>query len=209
MLQQGNHFWEWQGRTPRPRRSVCFSRVSERGVGFRKRVNDLSRACWSTKHGIHTSIFIDFRWMKLIVMAMVLLTLASFLPWSQGNARAELDWIISAAGHISDIGWAGSIERWRIQTPKKKSKRLSRSLIRMATATFRLPSCVMSWLLWVRLSLSPWQRVLTHFPLGEKLSEEEVDEMIREADVDQDGQINYEEFVKMMVSNSSSLTWEA
>lgn len=30
--------------------------------------------------------------------------------------------------------------------------------------------------------------------------------MIREADVDQDGQINYEEFVKMMVSNSSSLT---
>lgn len=36
--------------------------------------------------------------------------------------------------------------------------------------------------------------------LGEKLTEEEVDEMIREADVDGDGQINYEEFVKMMVS---------
>lgn len=36
--------------------------------------------------------------------------------------------------------------------------------------------------------------------LGEKLSDEEVDEMIREADVDGDGQINYEEFVKMMVS---------
>lgn len=35
--------------------------------------------------------------------------------------------------------------------------------------------------------------------IGEKLSEEEVDEMIREADIDQDGQINYEEFVKMMV----------
>jgi calmodulin len=35
--------------------------------------------------------------------------------------------------------------------------------------------------------------------IGEKLSEEEVDEMIREADVDGDGQINYEEFVKMMV----------
>ena len=36
--------------------------------------------------------------------------------------------------------------------------------------------------------------------LGEKLCEEEVDEMVREADVDGDGQINYEEFVKMMMS---------
>lgn len=36
--------------------------------------------------------------------------------------------------------------------------------------------------------------------LGEKLTEEEVDEMIKEADVDGDGQINYEEFVKMMMS---------
>lgn len=32
---------------------------------------------------------------------------------------------------------------------------------------------------------------------GEKLSENEVAEMIREADVDGDGQINYEEFVKV------------
>ncbi|KAJ2787017.1 hypothetical protein GGI15_001064 [Coemansia interrupta] len=36
--------------------------------------------------------------------------------------------------------------------------------------------------------------------LGEKLTQEEVTEMIREADVDGDGQINYEEFVKMMTS---------
>ena len=36
--------------------------------------------------------------------------------------------------------------------------------------------------------------------LGEKLTEEEVDEMIREADIDGDGQVNYEEFVTMMTS---------
>eukprot|EP00967_Tisochrysis_lutea_P129519 scaffold222796_cov16-Tisochrysis_lutea.AAC.1 len=35
--------------------------------------------------------------------------------------------------------------------------------------------------------------------LGEKLSEQEVEEMIREADVDNDGQVNYDEFVNMMV----------
>ncbi len=34
--------------------------------------------------------------------------------------------------------------------------------------------------------------------LGEKLTDEEVDEMIREADIDGDGQVCYEEFVKMV-----------
>lgn len=38
--------------------------------------------------------------------------------------------------------------------------------------------------------------------LGEKLTEEEVDEMIREADVDGDGQINYEEFVKVSAARA-------
>eukprot|EP01121_Diplochlamys_sp_Union-15-3_P010048 TRINITY_DN2777_c0_g1_i1.p1 TRINITY_DN2777_c0_g1~~TRINITY_DN2777_c0_g1_i1.p1 ORF type:complete len:150 (+),score=46.84 TRINITY_DN2777_c0_g1_i1:53-502(+) len=48
------------------------------------------------------------------------------------------------------------------------------------------------------ISAAELRHVMTN--LGEKLSEEEVDEMIKEADVDNDGQINYEEFVKMMLS---------
>ena len=36
--------------------------------------------------------------------------------------------------------------------------------------------------------------------LGEKLTDEDVDAMIREADIDGEGQVNYEEFVKMMMS---------
>lgn len=36
--------------------------------------------------------------------------------------------------------------------------------------------------------------------LGEALNPEEVEEMIKEADLDGDGQINYEEFVRMMMS---------
>lgn len=36
--------------------------------------------------------------------------------------------------------------------------------------------------------------------LGEKLTEEECNEMIREADIMGDGNINYEEFVTMMMS---------
>ena len=33
--------------------------------------------------------------------------------------------------------------------------------------------------------------------LGEKLSEEEVEEIVKEADVDGDGQVDYEEFLQM------------
>ncbi|CAN6577752.1 unnamed protein product [Malus baccata var. baccata] len=36
--------------------------------------------------------------------------------------------------------------------------------------------------------------------LGEKLTDEEVSEMIREADDDGDGQVNYDEFVRMMLN---------
>jgi len=35
--------------------------------------------------------------------------------------------------------------------------------------------------------------------IGENLSQEEVEEMIRDADADGDGNVNYEEFVKMMM----------
>ena len=35
--------------------------------------------------------------------------------------------------------------------------------------------------------------------LGEKLSDDEIYEMIREVDIDGDGQINYEEFVKVIL----------
>jgi hypothetical protein len=38
--------------------------------------------------------------------------------------------------------------------------------------------------------------------LGERLSDEEISEMLREADIDGDGQINYSEFAKVMMSKS-------
>ncbi|XP_035669404.1 calmodulin-A isoform X2 [Branchiostoma floridae] len=46
------------------------------------------------------------------------------------------------------------------------------------------------------ISAAELRHVMTN--LGEKLTDEEVDEMIREADIDGDGQVNYEEFVIMM-----------
>ena len=49
------------------------------------------------------------------------------------------------------------------------------------------------------ISAAELRHIMTN--LGEKLTDEEVDEMIREADVDGDGQINYDEFVDMMMSN--------
>ena len=48
------------------------------------------------------------------------------------------------------------------------------------------------------ISSAELRHVMTN--LGEKLTDEEVDEMIREADIDGDGQVNYEEFVAMMTS---------
>uniref|UniRef100_A0A1I8JD57 Calmodulin n=1 Tax=Macrostomum lignano TaxID=282301 RepID=A0A1I8JD57_9PLAT len=52
---------------------------------------------------------------------------------------------------------------------------------------------------WQRfISAAELRHVMTN--LGEKLTDEEVDEMIREADIDGDGQVNYEEFVTMMTT---------
>eukprot|EP00768_Dysnectes_brevis_P007223 gnl/Dysnectes_brevis/601_a663_4723.p3 GENE.gnl/Dysnectes_brevis/601_a663_4723~~gnl/Dysnectes_brevis/601_a663_4723.p3 ORF type:complete len:159 (+),score=67.20 gnl/Dysnectes_brevis/601_a663_4723:1363-1839(+) len=42
------------------------------------------------------------------------------------------------------------------------------------------------------------RHVMTH--IGEKLDEDEVDDLIREADIDGQGQIKYHDFVKIMVS---------
>ena len=36
--------------------------------------------------------------------------------------------------------------------------------------------------------------------LGGKMTDGEVEEMIREADIDGDGEVNYEEFVQMMTA---------
>lgn len=48
------------------------------------------------------------------------------------------------------------------------------------------------------ISRAELSHVMTN--LGEKLTDEEVDGMIHEADVDGDGFINYEEFVRMMMA---------
>lgn len=52
------------------------------------------------------------------------------------------------------------------------------------------------------ISAAELRHVMTN--LGEKLTDEEVDEMIREADIDGDGQVNYEgkDLVNLYIHNS-------
>lgn len=57
------------------------------------------------------------------------------------------------------------------------------------------------------ISAAELRHVMTN--LGEKLSENEVDEMIREADTDNDGQIDYEEFVRVSTIASSTVCGRA
>ena len=54
------------------------------------------------------------------------------------------------------------------------------------------------------ISAAELRHVMTN--LGEKLTDEGVDEMIREADADGDGQVNYEEFVQMMTAKPRHYT---
>jgi len=58
------------------------------------------------------------------------------------------------------------------------------------------------------ISAAELRHVMTN--LGEKLTDEEVDEMIREADIDGDGQVNYEgmlwpNFVKLIEQKESKI----
>lgn len=58
------------------------------------------------------------------------------------------------------------------------------------------------------ISAAELRHVMTN--LGEKLTDEEVDEMIREADIDGDGQVNYEGkhiHVRMCVAISTTIPW--
>ena len=48
------------------------------------------------------------------------------------------------------------------------------------------------------ISAAELRNVMTS--LGEKLTEEEIEDLIKEADIDSDGLISYHEFVKMMLS---------
>lgn len=51
-----------------------------------------------------------------------------------------------------------------------------------------------------RLCPRQLRHVMTN--LGEKLSDEEIDEMVREADIDGDGQIDYDSFIRMMLDEA-------
>ncbi|KAI6078827.1 Calmodulin, striated muscle [Aix galericulata] len=55
------------------------------------------------------------------------------------------------------------------------------------------------------ISAAELRHVMTN--LGEKLTDEEVDEMIKEADCNNDGQVNYEEFVRMMTEKEPRPWW--
>lgn len=48
------------------------------------------------------------------------------------------------------------------------------------------------------ISAAELRHVMTN--LGEKMTDKDVEEMIAEADINADGMVNYEEFIKMMMT---------
>lgn len=54
------------------------------------------------------------------------------------------------------------------------------------------------------ISMSELKQVASE--LGEELTEAEIDEMIREADADGDGQVDYNEFLRMMMYDGTGLS---
>lgn len=76
----------------------------------------------------------------------------------------------------------------------------------MATASYiwnQLLRCVSDHFSAITLSLILflfWQLRQVMINLGERLSNEEAEQMIREADFDGDGLVSYEEFARMMLS---------
>ncbi|KAK8638029.1 hypothetical protein V6N13_136472 [Hibiscus sabdariffa] len=50
--------------------------------------------------------------------------------------------------------------------------------------------------------ISPHELRLVMINIGEKVTDEELEQMIREADLDGDGQVNYDEFFRMMMATA-------
>ena len=65
-------------------------------------------------------------------------------------------------------------------------------------SSFRL--CIIMWLQDGNGFINRQELAVVMMNLGEKLTSEEINAMIEEADIDGDGQINYEEFYTMMTS---------
>ncbi len=110
------------------------------------------------------------------------MTVVAFSPDSMQNRRD----VVSAFGLALRLPWSSSVSD-RIHAC------LYRSSVQVASWKNEVyaDGCLCMPFLQLR-------HVMTN--LGEKLTDEEVDEMIKEADVDGDGQVDYEEFVKMMMA---------
>ena len=95
--------------------------------------------------------------------------------------------------------WQWWLEKWKIPIQKRKlEKHSGKKYVENPRNSKRNSFSVFDKDGNGYISAAELRHVMTN--LGEKLTDEEVDEMIREADIDGDGQVNYEEFVTMMTS---------